>query len=146
MSDAAPRPRSGTLGDLLDEIAAATPDAPAVVFRAERLDYAGLKARADGFARALLAAGVRRGDRMGLRGSGVGTAAAAQRAVRPENICYILYTSGSTAAPKGVTLAHGPLIANGFNIGERMRLTAADRVWLGCRCSGRSGRPMLCRR
>jgi fatty-acyl-CoA synthase len=66
MSDAAPRPRSGTLGDLLDEIAAATPDAPAVVFRAERLDYAGLKARADGFARALLAAGVRRGDRMGL--------------------------------------------------------------------------------
>jgi fatty-acyl-CoA synthase len=238
MSDAAPRPHSGTLGDLLDEIAAATPDAPAVVFRAERLDYAGLKARADGFARALLAAGVRRGDRMGLlvtnrsewlvaafgaakigavtaaistfstprelswalehcgasvlvtldafsgrsflgtlrelcpelarsaagalrsaklpalrtviavqggpaagvfsladfsaRGSGVVTAdlAAAQRAVRPEDICYILYTSGSTAAPKGVTLAHGPLIANGFNIGERMRLTAADRVWL----------------
>jgi len=29
-----------------------------------------------------------------------------------------------------VTLAHGPLIANGFDIGERMHLTAADRVWL----------------
>jgi fatty-acyl-CoA synthase len=29
-----------------------------------------------------------------------------------------------------VTLAHGPLIANAFDIGERMHLTAADRVWL----------------
>jgi fatty-acyl-CoA synthase len=66
------------------------------------------------------------------RGADVGTAelAAAQRKVRPEDICYILYTSGSTAAPKGVTLAHGPLIANAFDIGERMHLTAADRVWL----------------
>src|SRR6201987_5673010 len=66
------------------------------------------------------------------RGTGAGVAelAAAQRAVRPEDICYILYTSGSTAAPKGVTVAHGPLIANGFDIGERMHLTATDRVWL----------------
>jgi fatty-acyl-CoA synthase len=40
MSDPAPRPVSETLGDLLDEIAAATPQAPAVVFRHERLDYA----------------------------------------------------------------------------------------------------------
>jgi fatty-acyl-CoA synthase len=44
--------------------------------------------------------------------------------------CVILYTSGSTATPKGVVLHHGSLIANGFGIGERMRLTAADRVWL----------------
>ena len=56
--------------------------------------------------------------------------AGAQRQVQPEDICYILYTSGSTAAPKGVTLAHGPTIANGFDIGERMHLTARDRVWL----------------
>ena len=238
MSDPVSRPRSETLGDLLDEIAATTPRQLAVVLRDERLDYADLKARADDFARALLAAGVRRGDRVALlvsnrtewlvaafgtakigaviaaistfstprelgwtlehsgasvlvtldgfrgrsflgavrdlcpelarsapgalrsaklpalrtvvavqggpaagvfsladfvaRGAGVGTAelAAAQRKVRSEDICYILYTSGSTAAPKGVTLAHGPLIANAFDIGERMHLTAADRVWL----------------
>ena len=56
--------------------------------------------------------------------------AVAQAAVLPTDLCYILYTSGSTAAPKGVTLAHGPLIDNGFEIGERMHLNAADRLWL----------------
>ena len=56
--------------------------------------------------------------------------AQAQRAVRPQDILFILYTSGSTAAPKGVPLAHGPLIANGFDIGERMHLGASDRLWL----------------
>src|SRR6516165_7927730 len=47
MSNPVPRPRSETLGDLLDEIAAATPRRLAVVFRDERLNYADLKARAD---------------------------------------------------------------------------------------------------
>ena len=66
------------------------------------------------------------------QGDSVGNAALAdaQQAVAPSDICYILYTSGSTAAPKGVTLAHGPLIANGFDIGERQHLCAADRLWL----------------
>ena len=64
MSDA--RPVSRTLGDLVDEMAAATPHAEALVFRNERLDYAGLRARVDVFARALLAVGTQRGDRVAL--------------------------------------------------------------------------------
>jgi fatty-acyl-CoA synthase len=66
------------------------------------------------------------------RGAGVRAAAlgAAQAAVAPGDVCFILYTSGSTATPKGVTLAHGGVIANGFDIGERMHLTDRDRVWL----------------
>ncbi len=52
-----------------------------------------------------------------------------QATVSPGDICFILYTSGSTADPKGVTLAHGHLIANGFDIGERMHLGPEDRLW-----------------
>ena len=44
------RPASRTLGDLVDEMATIMPTAEAVVSRGERLDYAGLKARIDGFA------------------------------------------------------------------------------------------------
>lgn len=47
----------------------------------------------------------------------------------PEDTCFILYTSGSTADPKGVTLLHRDVIANGFDIGERQHLTADDRLW-----------------
>jgi len=43
---------------------------------------------------------------------------------------YLLYTSGSTARPKGVVLKHYGCIENGFNIGERLGLQDTDRVWL----------------
>ncbi len=43
----------------------------------------------------------------------------------------LLFTSGSTAEPKGVVLHHRGLVENGFNIGERRNLNSTDRVWLG---------------
>jgi fatty-acyl-CoA synthase len=232
------RPRSQTLGALLDELTAARPDADAVVFRGDRLTFAALRDRVDALARAFLAVGVAKGDRVAIllpnrpewliaafatakvgavsvaistfstareigwtlehaqprvivtmeafrghrylqaihdlcpelsraepgalrserfpqlrtvvtvgerrhhgveawedfvrRAADVRTTAlaAAQAAVSASDLCYILYTSGSTATAKGVMLAHDGVIANGFDIGERQRLTATDRVWL----------------
>ncbi|MEX2482255.1 MAG: AMP-binding protein [Gammaproteobacteria bacterium] len=51
-------------------------------------------------------------------------------AVSPEDQAYLLYTSGSTALPKGVMLQHYALIENMWHIGERQQVTDADRVWL----------------
>ena len=55
---------------------------------------------------------------------------AASARVQPTDLLYVLYTSGSTARPKGVTLAHAACLENGFHIGERQHLTGADRLWL----------------
>jgi fatty-acyl-CoA synthase len=57
-------------------------------------------------------------------------AAAVGEAARAEDDCLILYTSGSSARPKAVRLAHYGVVENGFNIGERMGLTPDDRVLL----------------
>ena len=66
-------------------------------------------------------------------GAAVGDAEldAAQRAVAPDDVAYILYTSGTTSTPKGVQLQHGGLVENMWNIGERQHLTPADRMWMG---------------
>jgi fatty-acyl-CoA synthase len=55
---------------------------------------------------------------------------AAQSAVQPQDMAYILYTSGSTALPKGVQIQHYALIENMWHIGERQRVTEHDRLWL----------------
>jgi fatty-acyl-CoA synthase len=229
------KPRSRTLPDLLDEIAAREPGREFIVAAAERLSYGETRSRAREIARGLLAFGVRRGDKVALLmpnrpewllidfaatllgatlvpistwsrarelaytldhsdastlitverfgnqdyagmlaelggpgsprlpklrrlvvlerpdglagppgasvtlddlvrlGSGVGDAGidAAQRAVTHEDVAYILYTSGTTSTPKGVQLAHGGLVENMWNIGERQHLTRADRMWMG---------------
>ena len=61
---------------------------------------------------------------LGNVGSAPTASAAADDAV-------IVYTSGSTARPKAVPLAHYAMVENGAAIGDRMHLTADDRVWLG---------------
>jgi fatty-acyl-CoA synthase len=45
-------------------------------------------------------------------------------------VALVLYTSGSTSAPKAVPLRQYAVIENGFNIGERQGLVAGDRVLL----------------
>jgi fatty-acyl-CoA synthase len=223
-------PRSRTLPDLLDEIAARDPSREFIVGAGERLSYAEARARARQLARGLRRLGVGRGDTVALLmnnrpewllvafavemlgatlvpvstwartrelgyvlqhceastliaverfgsqdylgmlaelggpgsprlpalrrlvtlggerrpamtafrelwdlGSDVGDAEldALRRAARPEDVAYILYTSGTTSTPKGVQLAHGHLIENMWNIGERQHLTQDDRMWMG---------------
>lgn len=50
--------------------------------------------------------------------------------VRPEDIAYQLYTSGSTARPKGVLLMHGALLENTWEIGVRMHFAAEDVIYM----------------
>jgi fatty-acyl-CoA synthase len=56
---------------------------------------------------------------------------AAGRAVGPDDVACILYTSGTTSTPKGVPLRHRGLVENMWHIGERQHLTPADRMWMG---------------
>ena len=51
--------------------------------------------------------------------------------VSAEDTAFILYTSGSSAEPKGVRLRHGDLIESGIAIARRRQTVAEDRIWLG---------------
>jgi fatty-acyl-CoA synthase len=51
-------------------------------------------------------------------------------AVKPDDVAFLLYTSGSTSRPKGVQLVHKGLIENVWRIGERQGATHEDRLWL----------------
>ena len=53
---------------------------------------------------------------------------AAEAAVLPGDIAYLLFTSGSTARSKAVPLLHRGLVENMHGIGERLHLTPDDRM------------------
>jgi fatty-acyl-CoA synthase len=109
------------LHDIIPELAHAAPGA----LRSERLPELST----------IVTVGERRRDgvyrfaEFAARSADVRAAAAAETAT-PDDLCCILYTSGSTATPKGVTLAHRGVIENGFAIGERQHLGLLDRLWL----------------
>jgi fatty-acyl-CoA synthase len=206
-----------TVGALLDDCAADAPSGQ-VIFPDDRADWSGLAGQTDRLARALLAAGVRCGDHVGvlLHGQldsvrcwlaaakigavtvplnvrfkaaelryvlndadlamlltsteflpevrvalpepaptvvaldsgdgppgclgrvaleagadrvGVGELAAARRAVRAGDPTIMLYTSGTTAAPRGCRHDHNSLVAEGAAVAERIGLRADDRFW-----------------
>ena len=50
--------------------------------------------------------------------------------VSGEDIAYLLYTSGSTARPKGVMLIHRHLIGNMFDIGVRLHFNEEDVCYM----------------
>ena len=50
-------------------------------------------------------------------------------AVEAQDIALILYTSGTTANPKGALISHRAIIGNSRNLGVRYRVTAQDKVW-----------------
>ena len=50
--------------------------------------------------------------------------------VQDDDIAFLLYSSGSTAAPKGILLRHRASIENGWHIGERQHISCNDRIWL----------------
>jgi fatty-acyl-CoA synthase len=55
---------------------------------------------------------------------------ALQRKVQPEDVAILMYTSGTTALPKGCLLTHGALVRHAANVARsRFELTAEDRFW-----------------
>ncbi|PYM80679.1 MAG: hypothetical protein DME13_22205 [Candidatus Rokuibacteriota bacterium] len=91
------------LGQMLDAAAERFPDKPAVVFKDTRVTYAELAARAEAFARGLLALGLGPGDHVVLW---IAAAWSSNRAPRPRPI-----TAGSTQQCSSSIIGGPPLSA-----------------------------------
>ena len=50
--------------------------------------------------------------------------------VKPDDVCNMQYTSGTTGFPKGVMLTHRNVVNDGKIIGDRMGLSTADRMMI----------------
>ena len=50
--------------------------------------------------------------------------------VKPNDVCNMQYTSGTTGFPKGVMLTHRNIVNNGKIIGDRMDISTADRMMI----------------
>lgn len=55
---------------------------------------------------------------------------ALQRRIRVRDLAMIMYTSGTTAAPKGCRMSHEALVRTGIELGRRrFPMVAGDRMW-----------------
>lgn len=49
--------------------------------------------------------------------------------IDPQNTAMILYTSGTTANPKGCLIRHRGIVGNSRNLGKRYEMAPGDRFW-----------------